>query len=81
MPPKDSSPQVVIINGVECEPYLTADHRVMPERGEELLIGLQILMKATGVQKGFIGIENNKKDAIQHLSNLAKQFVGIEICP
>ena len=71
----------MIINGVECEPYLTADHRVMLERGEELLIGLTILMKAANVSRGVIGIENNKKDAIEHLSKLAKDFQGIEICP
>ena len=53
----------------------------MLERGEELLIGLTILMKAANVSRGVIGIENNKKDAIEHLSKLAKDFQGIEICP
>lgn len=81
LPPKGSQPEVVIINGVECEPYLTADHRLMLERGEELLVGLSILMKAAGVSRGIIGIENNKKDAIQHLTELAKSFTGIEIQP
>ena len=81
LPPKGSQPEVVIINGVECEPYLTADHRLMLERGEELLVGLSILMKAAGVSRGVIGIENNKKDAIQHLTELAKSFTGIEIRP
>lgn len=81
LPPKDSKPEVVIINGVECEPYLTADHRLMLERGEELLIGLSILMKAAGVSRGVIGIENNKKDAINHLTELSKSFAGIEIQP
>ncbi|MDO5016733.1 MAG: electron transport complex subunit RsxC [Porphyromonas sp.] len=81
MPPKESRPEAVIINGVECEPYLTADHRVMLERGEELLIGLSILMKAAGVNRGVIGIENNKKDAIEHLKSLASRYPGIEIQP
>lgn len=81
LPPKGSQPEVVIINGVECEPYLTADHRLMLERGEELLVGLSILMKAAGVSRGVIGIENNKKDAVQHLTELAKSFTGIEIQP
>lgn len=81
LPPKGSQPEVVIINGVECEPYLTADHRLMLERGEELLVGLSILMRAAGVSRGVIGIENNKKDAIQHLTELAKSFTGIEIQP
>lgn len=81
LPPKGSQPEVVIINGVECEPYLTADHRLMLERGEELLVGLSILMKAASVSRGVIGIENNKKDAILHLTELAKSFEGIEIQP
>lgn len=81
LPPKDATPEVVIINGVECEPYLTADHRVMLERGEELLIGTTILMKAAGVTRGVIGVENNKKDAIKHLQSLAKAYPGVEIQP
>lgn len=81
MPPKESKPELVIINGVECEPYLTADHRIMVERSEEIMIGLTILMKAAGVQKGVIGIENNKTDAIGILTELSKQFPGIEIQP
>lgn len=71
----------LIINGVECEPYLTSDHRVMLERGEELLVGVSILMKAINVQEAFIGIENNKLDAIIHLKELAKTFNGITIVP
>ncbi len=80
-PPPGKKAEYLIINGVECEPYLTADHRVMLERGEELLVGTQILMKALQVQKSFIGIENNKPDAIEHLTKLAKNFKGIEIVP
>ena len=81
MPPPGKNAEFLIINGVECEPYLTADHRVMIERGEELLIGTQILMKALKVSKGIIGIENNKPDAIEHLTKLSKDFEGIEIVP
>jgi len=80
-PPPGKTAEFLIINGVECEPYLTADHRVMLERGEELLIGTHILMRALKVTKGFIGIENNKPDAIAHLSGLAKDYKGIEIVP
>ena len=69
----------LIINGVECEPYLTSDHRLMLERGEEILIGVTILMKALGVDKAMIGIESNKPDAIDHLTNLAKAFHGITV--
>ena len=81
MPPPGKKAQFLIINGVECEPYLTADHRVMLEHAEELLIGTQILMKALKVEKSFIGIENNKPDAIELLSKKTKNFKGIEIVP
>lgn len=81
MPPKGATPECVIINGAECEPYLTADHRTLLERGEEVLIGLQILMKSVGVTKGYVAIENNKRDAIEKLTQLASTMPGIEIVP
>ena len=81
MPPKDATPECVIINGAECEPYLTADHRTLLELGEEVLIGLQILMKSVGVTKGYVAIENNKRDAIEKLTQLASTMPGIEIVP
>lgn len=81
MPPKDATPECVIINGAECEPYLTADHRTLLERGEEVLIGLQILMKSVGVTKGYVAIENNKRDAIEKLTQLASTMPSIEIVP
>jgi len=70
---------LLIINGVECEPYLTSDHRLMLERGEEILIGAAILMKALKVDSVKVGIENNKPDAIDHLTKLATGFKGITI--
>ncbi len=81
MVPKGKKAEVLIINGVECEPYLTADHRVMLEKANELLVGTKILMKALGVNKALIGIENNKPDAIEHLSKLSKEYEGIEVHP
>ena len=81
MPPPGMKAEVLLINGVECEPYLTADHRLMLERGEELMVGVKILKKALNVNRAVIGIENNKPDAIKHLSTLAKKYDGIEICP
>ncbi|MCK4408004.1 MAG: electron transporter RnfC, partial [Bacteroidales bacterium] len=60
MVPKGKKADLLIINGVECEPYLTSDYRLMLEKGEEILIGTTILMKGLGVNKAFIGIENNK---------------------
>ncbi|MBI9034830.1 MAG: electron transport complex subunit RsxC [Bacteroidales bacterium] len=79
MVPEGKKAEVLIINGVECEPYLTSDHRLMMEKGEEMLIGIQILMKGLNVTKAMIGIENNKPDAIEHLTKLAQKFDGIEI--
>jgi electron transport complex protein RnfC len=72
---------VLIVNGVECEPYLTSDHRLMVERGEEILIGVSILMKALKVTRAMIGIENNKADAIDHLTKLSTDFKGISVHP
>lgn len=77
--PEGKKAEVLIINGVECEPYLTADHRLMLERGEEILIGVELLKKAINVSKAYIGIENNKPDAIAHLKNLARKYEGTEI--
>ncbi len=71
----------LIINGVECEPYLTSDHRLMLEKGEEMLIGVSILMKALKTEKALIGIENNKPDAIENLEKLANKFTGISVHP
>jgi electron transport complex protein RnfC len=70
---------VLIINGVECEPFLTSDHRLMLERGEEILIGVSILMKALKVTRAMIGIENNKPDAVAHMTKLATAFQGITV--
>ena len=71
--PNGCKAEYLIINGVECEPYLTSDHRTMLERGEELLIGVEILKKALKVEKAIIGVENNKPDAIAHLNKLIKE--------
>lgn len=78
--PKGKSAEVLIINGVECEPYLTADHRLMLEKGDEIMVGVQILMKGLDVKRAIIGIENNKKDAIEHLQKISSKYPGIEIC-
>jgi electron transport complex protein RnfC len=77
--PKGKTCEYLIINGVECEPYLTSDHRLMLEKSEEMLVGIQIIMKTLGVSKAIIGIENNKPDAIQLLTNLSKNYQGITV--
>lgn len=79
--PNGKKAECLIINAVECEPYLTADYRVMLERGEDLLAGAQILATAIGVDKIYIGIENNKPDAIKHLQALAKSQTNVRIVP
>lgn len=81
MPPPGSKPEWVIINAVECEPYLTADHRLMLEHADEILVGVTLLMKAVNVNKGFIAIENNKPDAISLMQEKVKAFDGIEVVP
>ena len=77
--PQGKTAKTIIINGAECEPYLTTDHRVMLERGEELLIGIELLKKVVNVDKAYIGIETNKQDAINHLTKLTTNHSGIEI--
>lgn len=67
----------LIINGAECEPYLTIDHRVMLEMDEELLEGIEITKKILGVKEVYIGIEYNKKDAIEHLERKWKGKVKV----
>lgn len=78
-PPPGKRADLLIVNAVECESYLTCDHQLMMEKGEEILVGISILMQALGVNKAIVGIENNKKDAIAHLTKLAKTFKGISI--
>lgn len=81
MPPPGKKCDILIVNGVECEPYLTSDHRLMLEKGEEILVGTSILMKALKVERAIIGIENNKKDAIAHLTKLSADYNGISVQP
>lgn len=80
-PPPGQQAEFVIINAVECEPYLTSDHQLMIEHTEEILIGIQLIMKAVGVEKSYVGIENNKPDAISAMSQRAAHYTGIEIIP
>ena len=82
MPPPQFKPEWVIINAVECEPYLTADHRLMLEKADEVLVGVELLMKAAKVTKGFMGIEENKPDAIKLMTEkCAAQHPNIEVVP
>ena len=85
-PPPTAKAECVIINAVECEPYITADYRLMMEHADEILVGLELLMMGAKVTKGYIGIETNKPAAIELLTEkCAKKFNGtkyqVEVVP
>jgi len=80
-PPPDKSIDTVIINGAECEPYLTADHRIMLEHPGDVLTGLKIMIKALGAEKGIIGIEENKPDALRVMEKLCEDQENITVVP
>ena len=80
-PPPTAKAECIIINAVECEPYITADYRLMMEHAAEILVGLKLLMKAAKVEKGYIGIEENKPKAIQLLTELTSEDSQITIVP
>lgn len=79
VPPTGMKAEVLLINGVECEPYLTSDHRLMLEKADEIMVGTQLLMRALNVEKAVVGIENNKPDAIQLLTEKSKSYKGISV--
>ncbi|HDO06160.1 MAG TPA: electron transport complex subunit RsxC [Bacteroidetes bacterium] len=81
MTPPGKKADYLIINGVECEPYLTADHQLMLEKGPEIVVGTKILMKALKVNQAVIGIENNKPDAIKLMTELTAGEEGITVQP
>jgi len=85
-PPPTAKAECVIINAVECEPYITADYRLMMEHADEILVGLELLMKAAKVTDGYIGIETNKPQAIDLLSKKCADVFGktgyhVEVVP
>ncbi len=78
-PPPDKKIDKVIINGSECEPFLTSDHRVMLEDPEKVIFGLKIMMKILGVEEGYIGVEKNKMDAVKALRESLKADDNIKV--
>lgn len=78
-PPKGKAIEAIILNGCECEPYLTADHRIMLEEPEKVVWGLRALMKAAGAPRGFIGIEENKPDAIEALGRAIGSSSDVQV--
>ena len=79
--PEGKRADIIILNGAECEPYLTADHRLMLESPERILAGLKLILKATGVSRGVVAIESNKSDAIQVMQQAASAYENIQILP
>jgi len=78
-PPEGKSIDTVILNGAECEPYLTADHRLMLEHADEIVEGLKVIMRVLGASRGYIGIERNKPDAIEKMSEKVRGEASIEV--
>lgn len=78
-PPSDKKIDIVILNGAECEPYLTADHRLMLEKPVDIVYGLLAIMKALGALRGYIGIEDNKQDAIKEMKKACKEYESVEV--
>ncbi len=78
-PPPDKQIEYVIVNGAECEPYLTSDHRAMLETTGEVIEGLKLLMKIFGLKTGYVGIEANKPDAIERMTEFAEREEDVEI--
>ncbi|NLA53181.1 MAG: RnfABCDGE type electron transport complex subunit C, partial [Clostridiales bacterium] len=79
-PPPDKQVDAIILNGAECETYLTADFRLMLEQPQRVVDGLRIAMRAMNVKRGLIGIEDNKPEAIEAISKAASGLEGIEVC-
>lgn len=80
--PKDESAiDTIIVNGAECEPYLTSDYRMMLEESESIIKGLNVILQLFDNAKGVIGIENNKPEAIKKMTELVKDEPRITVCP
>lgn len=80
--PKDENAiEYILVNGAECEPYLTSDYRMMLEEPEKIVGGLKVILQLFDNAKGVIGIEDNKPEAIARLTELVKDEPGIEVCP
>lgn len=80
-PPKDQQIDTILINGAECEPYLTTDHRTMVEYPERVQLGVRIMMRALGVKRAVIGIEKNKPDAIERIRATLPGDIDVTVQP
>ena len=77
--PDGKKVDVLIVNGIECEPFLTADDRLMVEKAEQIIIGARIINKALGIQNAIIAIDENKPHAIETLTALCKLYIGVNV--
>ena len=80
-PPKECTIDTLIINAVECEPFLTADHRLLLEHPDEIIIGIKVILKVLCIDRAVIGIESNKPDAIELMKSKTAMVSGIEVLP
>jgi Na+-translocating ferredoxin:NAD+ oxidoreductase subunit C len=78
-PPQDMSIELLLINGAECEPFLTSDHRVMVEYPGRVHFGIRVMMQCLGVDRAVIGVEKNKPDAIARLRETIPSDLDIEV--
>lgn len=78
-PPPEKNIDMIIVNGAECEPYITADHRLMLEKADDVIYGLEAIMKAVGVKKAIVGIEDNKPDAAEAIRKAIADRSNIEV--
>lgn len=81
VPPPSAKIDSVVLNGAECEPYLTCDHRIMLERAADVVTGLRLIMQAVGVSQGYIGVEDNKADAIAALEQACAAYPNLQVVP
>ncbi|MBW2294282.1 MAG: electron transport complex subunit RsxC [Deltaproteobacteria bacterium] len=79
-PPADQEIDTLLVNGCECEPYLTSDHRVMVEYSERVYLGIRIMLHCLGIQRAVIGIERNKPDAIETMRAAVPEDLDVEVC-
>ncbi len=77
--PEGKKADCLIINGIECEPFLTADDRLMIEKAEQIVIGAKIINKALGIQNAVIAVDENKPQAIEALSKITRTYVGVNV--
>ena len=77
--PEDKNVDTLIINGIECESFLTADDRLMVEKAEQIIIGAKIINKALGIQNAIIAIDENKPHAIETISKITKTYIGVNV--